>query len=104
MSTPATAADTGSTGAKPKGKLAIYWAASCGGCEISLLGINEKILDVADASPQSEERDVHCGRYEEQVYREVRHDEYDYPGYRILQPRLYPYVRGHLRRQEGDRA
>ena len=32
-----------------KGKLAIYWAASCGGCEISILGINEKILDVAGA-------------------------------------------------------
>lgn len=32
-----------------KGKLAIYWAASCGGCEIAVLGINEKILDVAGA-------------------------------------------------------
>jgi F420-non-reducing hydrogenase small subunit len=32
-----------------KGKLANYWAASCGGCEIALLGINEKILNVADA-------------------------------------------------------
>lgn len=32
-----------------KGKLANYWAASCGGCEIALLGINEKILDVAEA-------------------------------------------------------
>ncbi|KAA3609460.1 MAG: oxidoreductase [Planctomycetota bacterium] len=31
-----------------KGKLAIYWAASCGGCEIAILGINEKILDVAE--------------------------------------------------------
>jgi F420-non-reducing hydrogenase small subunit len=31
--------------AKPK--LAIYWAASCGGCEISILAINEKILEVA---------------------------------------------------------
>jgi len=31
---------------KPKGKLALYWAASCGGCEIALLAINEKILDV----------------------------------------------------------
>ncbi len=29
-----------------KGKLAIYWAASCGGCEISILALNEKILDV----------------------------------------------------------
>ncbi len=32
-----------------KGKLAIYWAASCGGCEISILGINEKILEVDKA-------------------------------------------------------
>ena len=31
----------------PKGKLALYWAASCGGCEIAVLAINEKILDVA---------------------------------------------------------
>jgi F420-non-reducing hydrogenase small subunit len=35
------------TNAKPK--LAIYWAASCGGCEISILAIDEKILDVAAA-------------------------------------------------------
>ena len=34
---------------KPKGKLAIYWAASCGGCEISILAIDEKILNVAEA-------------------------------------------------------
>jgi len=34
---------------KPKGKLAVYWAASCGGCDIALLAINEKILDVAGA-------------------------------------------------------
>jgi F420-non-reducing hydrogenase small subunit len=27
----------------------MYWAASCGGCEIALLSINEKILDVAAA-------------------------------------------------------
>ena len=32
-----------------KGKLAIYWAASCGGCEIALLQIDAKILDVAAA-------------------------------------------------------
>ena len=32
-----------------KGKLALYWAASCGGCEIAVLGIQEKILDVAGA-------------------------------------------------------
>ncbi len=35
------------TGATPKPKLALYWAASCGGCEIAVLDINEKILDVA---------------------------------------------------------
>lgn len=29
-----------------KPKLAVYWAASCGGCEISIVNINEKILDV----------------------------------------------------------
>jgi F420-non-reducing hydrogenase small subunit len=33
--------------AKPK--LALYWAASCGGCEIAVLDIEEKILDVANA-------------------------------------------------------
>ncbi|MCW4006131.1 MAG: oxidoreductase [Candidatus Bathyarchaeota archaeon] len=27
-------------------KIAFYWAASCGGCEIAVLDINEKILDV----------------------------------------------------------
>jgi F420-non-reducing hydrogenase small subunit len=32
----------------PKPKLALYWAASCGGCEITVLDIEEKILDVAD--------------------------------------------------------
>ncbi len=32
-----------------KPKIAMYWASSCGGCEISLLGIHEKILDVAAA-------------------------------------------------------
>ncbi|HUL44858.1 MAG TPA: oxidoreductase [Bacteroidota bacterium] len=31
--------------AKPK--LALYWAASCGGCEVAVLDIEEKILDVA---------------------------------------------------------
>jgi F420-non-reducing hydrogenase small subunit len=29
-----------------KPKFAMYWAASCGGCEIALLNIHEKILDV----------------------------------------------------------
>ncbi len=32
--------------AKPK--LAIYWASSCGGCDIAILDIEEKILAVAD--------------------------------------------------------
>src|SRR5574341_630969 len=31
-------------GTKPK--FAMYWAASCGGCEIAVLNIHEKILDV----------------------------------------------------------
>ncbi len=35
--------------ARPRGKLALYWAASCGGCEIAVLGIDAKILDVANA-------------------------------------------------------
>jgi len=30
-----------------KPKFAFYWAASCGGCEIAVLDIDEKILDVA---------------------------------------------------------
>ncbi len=29
-------------------KIAFYWAASCGGCEIAVLDINEKILDVVN--------------------------------------------------------
>lgn len=33
--------------AKPK--VAFYWAASCGGCEIAVLAIHEKILDLAAA-------------------------------------------------------
>jgi len=33
----------------PKGKLAVYWAASCGGCEISILAIDDKILKGAEA-------------------------------------------------------
>jgi len=32
-----------------KPKLALYWAASCGGCDIAVLAIDEKILDVANA-------------------------------------------------------
>lgn len=30
-------------------KFAMYWASACGGCEISLLGIHEKLLDFAAA-------------------------------------------------------
>lgn len=33
----------------PKPKLAMYWAASCGGCEIALLEIQEHLLELADA-------------------------------------------------------
>ena len=29
-----------------KPKLAIYWAASCGGCEIAVLGLQEKLLNL----------------------------------------------------------
>jgi F420-non-reducing hydrogenase small subunit len=32
--------------AQAKPKFAMYWAASCGGCEIAVLNIHEKILDV----------------------------------------------------------
>jgi len=32
--------------AKEKLKFAFYWAASCGGCEIAVLDVDEKILDV----------------------------------------------------------
>jgi len=35
-----------SKGKKEKLQLAFYWGASCGGCEIAVLDINEKILDV----------------------------------------------------------
>ena len=33
---------------KKKLKFAFYWAASCGGCEIAVLDIDEKILDVVE--------------------------------------------------------
>jgi F420-non-reducing hydrogenase small subunit len=29
-------------------KLALYWSAACGGCDVAILDINEKILDVAE--------------------------------------------------------
>jgi F420-non-reducing hydrogenase small subunit len=32
--------------AKPK--LALYWAAACGGCDVAILDTNEKILDIAN--------------------------------------------------------
>ncbi|MFP4467068.1 MAG: oxidoreductase [Candidatus Goldiibacteriota bacterium] len=35
---------------KKKLNLAIYWAGSCGGCDVSILDIDEKILDVAEAA------------------------------------------------------
>ncbi len=31
-------------------KLALYWAATCGGCDVAVLDLNEKILDVAAAA------------------------------------------------------
>jgi F420-non-reducing hydrogenase small subunit len=34
------------TMAKPK--IALYWAASCGGCDVAVLDTNEKILDIAN--------------------------------------------------------
>jgi F420-non-reducing hydrogenase small subunit len=51
MSSAPTSNDSGVSAERPSGKgtLAMYWAASCGGCEIALLGINDKILDVAGA-------------------------------------------------------
>lgn len=35
---------------KPKLKLAIYWAAACGGCCVSVLDVHEKLLDVIAAA------------------------------------------------------
>lgn len=37
-------------GEMPKLKLALYWAASCGGCEIAQLQIGDKLLKVAEAA------------------------------------------------------
>ncbi|NIN66436.1 MAG: oxidoreductase, partial [Anaerolineae bacterium] len=31
-------------------KLALYWTASCGGCDVAVLDINEKILDVVEVA------------------------------------------------------
>jgi F420-non-reducing hydrogenase small subunit len=36
--------------AEEKLKIAFYWAASCGGCEVAVLDVNEKILDVVAAA------------------------------------------------------
>ena len=40
---------TTDTATTDRAKLALYWAASCGGCEIAVLELEEKILDVAAA-------------------------------------------------------
>jgi len=37
-------------GSKAKIKLAVYWAASCGGCCVSVLDLHEKLLDVIAAA------------------------------------------------------
>ncbi len=34
----------------PKLKLAVYWTAACGGCDVAILDINEKILKVGEAA------------------------------------------------------
>ena len=33
-----------------KKKFAFYWMAGCGGCEVSILDIHEKILDVVEVA------------------------------------------------------
>jgi F420-non-reducing hydrogenase small subunit len=35
---------------KPKLKIASYWAAACGGCCVSILDVNEKLLDIVKAA------------------------------------------------------
>ena len=37
-------------GPKPKLKLAVYWAAACGGCCVSVLDVHEKLFDVIAAA------------------------------------------------------
>lgn len=44
----ATQGDAAPAATTQKGKLALYWAASCGGCEIAVLGIDTHVLDVAE--------------------------------------------------------
>lgn len=36
--------------ADKKLQMAIYWAASCGGCDVAILDVNEKLLDIAAAA------------------------------------------------------
>ena len=33
---------------KSKPKLAVYWAASCGGCDVAILDTNEAILTIGE--------------------------------------------------------
>lgn len=35
---------------KPKIKLAVYWAAACGGCCVSVLDVHEKLFDIIEAA------------------------------------------------------
>lgn len=37
-------------GSKPKLKLAVYWAAACGGCCVSVLDVHEKLFDITAAA------------------------------------------------------
>jgi F420-non-reducing hydrogenase small subunit len=37
-------------GQKPKLKLAVYWAAACGGCCVSVLDVHEKLFDIVAAA------------------------------------------------------
>jgi F420-non-reducing hydrogenase small subunit len=37
-------------GSRPKIKLAVYWAAACGGCCVSVLDVHEKLFDVVAAA------------------------------------------------------
>lgn len=47
VSAPASAAAAPAAPVKEKIKFAQYWGAACGGCDVALLDIDEKILDVA---------------------------------------------------------
>ena len=35
---------------KPKIKMAVYWAAACGGCCVSVLDVHEALFDVVAAA------------------------------------------------------